>query len=86
MRVTGGNGVDIVLNSLAGELFHTSGEGVAKYGKMIEIEKRVIMGDGSLRLVPFLHNRSFTCVNAAEVMIEHSEMYKKWVLVLCFPA
>ncbi|KAF7596902.1 hypothetical protein BBP40_011947 [Aspergillus hancockii] len=77
MRATDGKGVDIVLNSLAGELFHASWECVAKYGKMIEIGKRDIMGDGSLRLGPFLHNRSFTCVNAGEVMIDQPEMYRR---------
>ncbi|KAE8147175.1 putative polyketide synthase [Aspergillus avenaceus] len=76
MRETNGRGVDIVLNSLAGELFETSWECVAKSGKMIEIGKKDIMENKPLRLGPFLHNRSFICVNASEIMIEQPDMYR----------
>ncbi|KAH8422376.1 uncharacterized protein LDX57_000132 [Aspergillus melleus] len=74
MRATDGQGVDIVLNSLAGELLHASWECVAKFGKMIEIGKRDIVGNGSLRLAPFLHNRSFICVSMDEIMTEQPEL------------
>ncbi|KAL3476656.1 fatty acid synthase S-acetyltransferase [Aspergillus californicus] len=59
LRETNGRGVDIVLNSLSGENLHASWECVAEFGKMIEIGKRDMLGRASLRMEPFLTNRSF---------------------------
>jgi hypothetical protein len=59
MRETNGRGVDIVLNSLAGELLHASWECVASRGKMIEIGKRDILTNGALNMLPFGRNRAF---------------------------
>ncbi|PYH28781.1 type I polyketide synthase [Aspergillus neoniger CBS 115656] len=67
MRATGGRGVDIVLNSLSGELLHASWECVAAYGKMIEIGRRDILSHGLLSLSPFAEDRSFHAVNLANV-------------------
>ena len=63
LRETRGEGVDIVLNSLSGELLHASWKCVAPFGKMIEIGKRDLMGFGKLDLNPFLANRSYCCVD-----------------------
>ena len=63
LRETQGEGVDIVLNSLSGELLHASWKCVAPFGKMIEIGKRDLMGFGKLDLNPFLANRSYCCVD-----------------------
>ncbi|CAI7578745.1 unnamed protein product [Penicillium pancosmium] len=59
LQRTGGKGVDLVLNSLSGELLHASWEVVAEFGKMIDIGKRDMMGHGMLRMSTFLANRSF---------------------------
>ncbi|KAK5991583.1 Highly reducing polyketide synthase gloL [Cladobotryum mycophilum] len=59
LEATNGRGVDIVLNSLSGELLHASWSCVAKYGKMMEIGKRDILESGHLALNPFIDNRSF---------------------------
>ena len=40
MCETQGNGVDLVLNSLSGELLHATWKCVAPFGKLIEIGKR----------------------------------------------
>jgi NADPH:quinone reductase-like Zn-dependent oxidoreductase len=59
MEVTKGRGVDIVLNSLAGDLLHASWECVAIGGKMIELGKRDFLGHGMLSMDRFLQNRAF---------------------------
>jgi hypothetical protein len=59
LRETNGPGVDLVLNSLAGELLHASWECVAIMGKMIELGKRDIYANGTLGLLPFGRNRVF---------------------------
>ncbi|ETS75605.1 hypothetical protein PFICI_12549 [Pestalotiopsis fici W106-1] len=56
---TNGRGVDLVLNSLSGELLHASWRCVAEFGKLIEIGKRDLVGNGSLDMRPFLENRSY---------------------------
>lgn len=59
LRETNGRGADIVLNSLAGELLHTSWECVASRGKMIELGKRDFLANGTLGMAPFAKNRAF---------------------------
>jgi len=44
MRETNGTGVDVVLNSLSGDLLHASWKCVAEFGKMVEIGKRDFIG------------------------------------------
>ena len=67
MRETRGLGVDIVLNSLSGELLHASWSCVAPFGKMVEIGKRDILGSGKLDMTPFLANRSYICVDMGAI-------------------
>ncbi|KAJ5161517.1 type I iterative polyketide synthase, partial [Penicillium capsulatum] len=70
MSATGGQGVDIVLNSLAGELLHASWGCVAKFGKMVEIGKRDFMGHGTMQMEPFGGNRTFVGVDILQLAME----------------
>lgn len=63
MRETRGKGVDLVLNSLSGELLHATWRCVAEFGKMVEIGKRDLIGAGKLDMNVFLANRSYCCVD-----------------------
>ncbi|PLN86691.1 putative polyketide synthase [Aspergillus taichungensis] len=63
MKVTNGQGVDLVLNSLAGKLLHASWDCVAPLGKMIELGKRDFLTNGTLSLKPFINNRQFIGVD-----------------------
>lgn len=65
MRATEGKGVDIVLNSLSGELLHASWKCVRPFGKMIEIGKGDLIGHAQLRMDPFEANRAFFGVDLA---------------------
>lgn len=67
MHETHGKGVDLVLNSLSGELLHASWRCVAEFGKMIEIGKRDLLGAGKLDMSVFLANRSYCCVDLGEI-------------------
>ncbi|KAF3067200.1 Lovastatin diketide synthase LovF [Daldinia childiae] len=68
MAATNGRGVDVVLNSLSGELLHTSWECVAEFGKMIEIGKRDLIGNGKLALNIFELNRSYHGIDLGHIM------------------
>lgn len=53
LAVTGGRGVDVALNSLAGELLHKTWSCVAPLGRLIEIGKRNIQDNTKLEVRPF---------------------------------
>ncbi|KAH7378435.1 hypothetical protein DE146DRAFT_749699 [Phaeosphaeria sp. MPI-PUGE-AT-0046c] len=59
MAKTGGRGVDVVLNSLSGELLHASWRCVAEFGIMVEIGRRDFIGHGQLSMEMFDGNRTF---------------------------
>jgi NADPH:quinone reductase-like Zn-dependent oxidoreductase len=76
-RETNGVGVDIVLNSLSGELLHASWKCVAEFGTMVEIGKRDLIGRGNLALGPFEQNRSYIGVDFAQICAERPDITSK---------
>ncbi|KAI1772049.1 reducing type I polyketide synthase 10 [Hypoxylon cercidicola] len=60
MNATGGRGVDVVLNSLSGELLHSSWRCCAEFGRFIEIGKRDFTEGGRLEMEQFLKSATFT--------------------------
>lgn len=79
MRATNGRGVDIVLNSLAGKLLHSSWECVAPHGKMIELGKRDFLTHGVLSMSPFLANRTFYGVDLLQICQEKHDIRARLV-------
>ena len=73
MRETNGKGVDLVLNSLSGELLHASWRCVAEFGKLVELGKRDIVGFGKLEMDIFEANRSYCCVDIAHLVRDRQE-------------
>ncbi|KAM6523146.1 hypothetical protein FSOLCH5_003765 [Fusarium solani] len=59
MAMTDNRGVDVVLNSLSGELLHASWKCVAEGGAFVEIGRRDFIGQAKLAMEPFETNRSF---------------------------
>jgi NADPH:quinone reductase-like Zn-dependent oxidoreductase len=55
MRVTGGRGVDVVLNSLAGEALKATWRCIALFGRFIEIGKKDIEANSRLDMAPFVN-------------------------------
>ncbi|KAE8155307.1 hypothetical protein BDV25DRAFT_135054 [Aspergillus avenaceus] len=76
LRMTNGRGVDLVLNSLSGELLHASWKCVAKFGKLLELGKRDFLGHGNLEMDPFAGNRSFIGIDLLEVFAEDPHIIK----------
>ncbi|PFH62219.1 hypothetical protein XA68_14498 [Ophiocordyceps unilateralis] len=62
-RLTAGRGVDVVLNSLSGDMMRASWECVAPYGRFVELGKADIMADAALPMGRFAGNVSFTAVD-----------------------
>jgi NADPH:quinone reductase-like Zn-dependent oxidoreductase/NAD(P)-dependent dehydrogenase (short-subunit alcohol dehydrogenase family)/aryl carrier-like protein len=66
MAATHGVGVDCVLNSVSGELLHTSWDCVASNGCMVEIGKRDMVGRAQLALDKFEDNRTFFGIDVSQ--------------------
>ncbi|KAI2616727.1 reducing type I polyketide synthase [Hypoxylon sp. NC1633] len=60
---TSGKGVDVILNSLTGELLDASWRIIADGGVMIEIGKKDILDRSSLAMEPFDRNASFRALD-----------------------
>ncbi|KYF49377.1 hypothetical protein BE04_23035 [Sorangium cellulosum] len=67
---TGGEGVDVVLNSLSGELVDKSLNLLRSHGRFVELGKRDCYADNQLGLRPFLRNLSFSLVDLRGMMLE----------------
>ncbi|KAL6716017.1 hypothetical protein ACLMJK_006979 [Lecanora helva] len=61
MRATSGYGVDVILNSLTGDLLDESWRCIAPGGTMVELGKRDMLDRNSLSMEPFGRNASFRC-------------------------
>ncbi|KAF4589051.1 Polyketide synthase [Ophiocordyceps camponoti-floridani] len=73
-EATGGHGVDVVLNSLAGELLRESWESLAHFGRFIEIGKRDITSNTRLDMNKFEHNVTFSSVDLTLVASERPKI------------
>ncbi|MFG3140243.1 zinc-binding dehydrogenase [Streptomyces sp. NPDC048211] len=70
MAATGGEGVDVVLNSLTGEMLRRGLELLRVRGRFVEIGKRDIMADSALGLAPFRNSLSLHSVDL-RLLISH---------------
>jgi acyl transferase domain-containing protein/NADPH:quinone reductase-like Zn-dependent oxidoreductase len=77
LRETAGKGVDVALNSLAGELLHATWKCIAKWGTMVEIGKRDLLGNARLDMNPFLANRNYCCFDIDQMRAERPDLLNK---------
>ena len=74
LEQTNGEGVDVVLNSLAGPAIAAGLETLAPYGRFIEIGKRDLWENSKIGLQPFLRNLSLFAVDLAQAVEDRREM------------
>jgi acyl transferase domain-containing protein/NADPH:quinone reductase-like Zn-dependent oxidoreductase len=77
MRMTGGRGVDVVLNSLAGDSLVASWECIAPYGRFVEIGKKDILQNSGLPMSMFRKNASFHCFDGFALQGDRPKVYTK---------
>ncbi len=70
MEITGGKGVDLVLNSLTGEAISKSLAILAPYGRFLEIGKRDIFQNTRIGLLPFQKNLSYFAIDLDRIARE----------------
>jgi NADPH:quinone reductase-like Zn-dependent oxidoreductase len=78
MTETNGRGVDVVLNSLSGELLHASWKCVAEFGIMVEIGKRDFIGQAALSMDLFEQNRSFMGVDLTQICTHRPALMNRY--------
>ncbi|KAJ5902692.1 hypothetical protein N7495_003220 [Penicillium taxi] len=76
-RLTGGKGVDVVLNSLAGDLLRETWECLAPFGRFIEIGKADITKNTRLDMLPFENNVTFASVDLSKVALYRPQLMKR---------
>ncbi|MFF3224669.1 SDR family NAD(P)-dependent oxidoreductase [Nocardia suismassiliense] len=68
---TGGRGVDVVLNSLAGEALHRSLELLRPHGRFVELGKRDVIENSPLLLRALQRNISVFCADLSTMDSDH---------------
>ncbi|MFZ5828642.1 MAG: SDR family NAD(P)-dependent oxidoreductase, partial [Planctomycetota bacterium] len=73
VRLTGGRGVDVVLNSLPGEAIDRSLSVLAAYGRFLEIGKTDIYQNRAIGLLPFQDNLSYFAIDLDRMLRQRGD-------------
>jgi NADPH:quinone reductase-like Zn-dependent oxidoreductase/acyl carrier protein len=74
IKLTNGVGVDVVLNSLAGEAITKSLQCLRPFGRFLEIGKRDLYGNSQIGLRPFRNNLSYFGIDADTLIVERAKL------------
>ncbi|MCP3867763.1 MAG: SDR family NAD(P)-dependent oxidoreductase, partial [Gammaproteobacteria bacterium] len=74
MEITGGEGVDIILNSLAGEAITRNLSVLKPFGRFLELGKRDFYENSRIGLRPFRNNITYFGIDADQLMEERSAL------------
>ncbi|HUK10491.1 MAG TPA: SDR family NAD(P)-dependent oxidoreductase [Stellaceae bacterium] len=75
--VTKGEGVDVVLNSLAGEALHKGMGLLRPYGRFVELGKRDFWANTKLGLQPFRNNIQFSGVDVDRLLVDRPALARQ---------
>ncbi|WP_428927528.1 SDR family NAD(P)-dependent oxidoreductase [Marinibacterium sp. SX1] len=73
-RITGGKGVDVLLNSLPGAYIEKGLEAMAPYGRYLEIGKRDVYADSSIGMKVLRKNISVSVLDLAAMGVERPDL------------
>ena len=79
MGATGGRGINVIINSLVGDLMHASWSCIAPFGRFVEIGKRELIDAGSLDMHKFLQGSTFSAFDLSEFFYAEDPHYQKVV-------
>ena len=77
LQATGDKGVDVALNSLAGEQLSATWQCMAPFGRFVEIGKRDITSNSNLEMARFEQNVSFTAVDLTALVQHKPELLQE---------
>jgi len=76
MQLTEGRGVDVILNSAPGEVIRQNFRVAAEFGRIVDIGKIDIYGDGVIDLRPFDHNLTFIALDLDRMLKYRPEVVR----------
>jgi acyl transferase domain-containing protein/NADPH:quinone reductase-like Zn-dependent oxidoreductase/NAD(P)-dependent dehydrogenase (short-subunit alcohol dehydrogenase family)/acyl carrier protein len=76
MKWTDGEGVDVVLNSLSGDLLRKGFDVLRDHGRFVELGKRDAYEDGNIGLRPFLRSLSLSLVDLRSMILDRPEQVR----------
>ncbi|KAI1076097.1 polyketide synthase-like protein [Whalleya microplaca] len=80
LAMTGGRGVDVVINSLVGDLMHASWDScVANFGRFVEVGKRELTEAGRLDMCGVSRNATFTAFDMEALIFSEDKFYQELV-------
>lgn len=83
MRMTGGKGADVIMNSLAGEALRLTWNCIAPYGRFVELGARDLTVNTRLEMANFLKNPMFAAFNLVYLIREKRDVADKvWADVM----
>ncbi|MFC6669070.1 zinc-binding dehydrogenase [Marinobacterium aestuariivivens] len=74
MQITGGEGIDVVLNSLAGEAINKNLAILRPFGRFCELGKRDFYENSKIGLRPFRNNITYYGIDADQLMVERADL------------
>jgi NADPH:quinone reductase-like Zn-dependent oxidoreductase/acyl carrier protein len=74
MQLTDGEGIDVVLNSLAGEAITRNLAILRPFGRFMELGKRDFYENSKMGLRPFRNNITYYGIDADQLMVERPEL------------
>jgi phthiocerol/phenolphthiocerol synthesis type-I polyketide synthase C len=77
LDITGGKGVDVVLNSLAGDAIWENLRVLKPFGRFLELGKRDYFANTKIGLRPFRNNLSYFGIDADQLMEERPELAQR---------
>nr|ALQ32787.1 putative polyketide synthase [Fusarium bulbicola] len=76
-RLTDGRGVDVILNSTAGQTLRASWDCIAPYGRFIEIGKVDIFANAGLPMGPFKKSVTFSFFDIGLISLERGRLFSR---------
>jgi phthiocerol/phenolphthiocerol synthesis type-I polyketide synthase C len=77
LELTGGAGVDVVLNSLAGEAINRNLRALKPFGRFLELGKRDFYENTRVGLRPFRNNLSYFGIDADQLMSQRPDLTQR---------
>src|SRR5215472_6399522 len=77
LEATGGEGIDVVLNSVAGEAVHKGLSILRPFGRFVELGKRDFYANSKLGLQPFRDNLQFFGVDVDRLLVDRPALARQ---------
>lgn len=72
-RMTNGQGVDVIINTLTGEALRQTWACISPFGRFVELGKKNVLANNRLEMKHFSANSSFSLVNV-QVLSSHTQI------------